>query len=222
MNATAFRPLRGGLYLVVDPAGGIDAVLPKVEAALAGGVAVVQIWNHWAPSQDAIGFVEAVLETGRARGVPVLVHESPELLIAAGADGIHYDTPSRTPADVRRAAGRDVLYGVTCGNELEPVRRAAHDGADYVSFCSMFPSPSAGDCELVSLETVTAARSLTHMTLFASGGITPDNAASVIAAGADGIAVVSGLLGADHPAAAAHAYTRAIDAAVASRTQRPA
>lgn len=213
MGGMTTQPLRGGLYLVVDPADGIEHVLPKVEAALDGGVGVLQIWDHWAPSQDAIGFVEAVLAAGRPRGVPVLVHENTALLVAAGADGIHFDRPARTPAALRQTAGRDVLYGVTCGNEPDAARRAEHDGADYVSFCSMFPSASAGDCELVDLETVSAARTSTRLTLFASGGITPANAASVVAAGADGVAVVSGILGADDPAAAAHAYARALEAA---------
>lgn len=210
---TAARRLPGGLYLVVDPADGLEHVLPRIEAALVGGVDVLQIWDHWAPSQDAAAFVEATLAASRPRGVPVLVHGNLELLAGSGADGIHYDTPSSTPAEVRERAGRDVIYGVTCGNDLERVQWAERERADYVSFCSMFPSPSVGACELVSLETVTAARALTRVTLFASGGITPGNAGAVVAAGADGIAVVSGILGAEDPADAARAYARALRSA---------
>lgn len=203
------RP-QGGLYLVVDPVDGADAVLPKVEAALTGGVDVLQIWDHWGPSQDAAAFVQAVLAVSRPRGVPVLVHENLQLLGASGADGIHFDEPSVMPAEVRASIGRDAIYGVTCGNSLERVRWAAQEHVDYVSFCSMFPSASAASCELVSLATLAAARELGGSTIFASGGITPANAASVIAAGADGIAVISGILGADDPESAARAYKRAI------------
>ncbi|HEX7079457.1 MAG TPA: thiamine phosphate synthase [Gammaproteobacteria bacterium] len=206
------RALQGGLYLVVDPKPGADIVLPKVAAALRGGVGLLQVWNHWGEGQDPVDFVARTLALGRAHGVPVLVHERPDLLDAAGADGIHYDAPALGPEEVRRAAGRAVLYGVTCGNDLERVRWAANEGADYVSFCAMFPSPSAGECEIVSLETVAAARALGDITIFASGGVTPENASRVLEAGADGVAVISGILGAEDPESAARRYAAALRA----------
>ncbi len=206
------RP-EGGLYLVVDPAGGAGEVLPKVEAALDGGVNVLQIWNHWAAdagAAEAAAFVDAALALARPRGVPVLVHDDPELLEVTDADGIHFDEPALTPAAVRSRVKRDVVYGVTCGNDLERVRWAGRTGADYVSFCSLFPSPSAGACELVEPATIERARAAHCVTLFASGGITPANAGAALAAGAHGLAVISGILSAEDPAAAASAYARVL------------
>jgi thiamine-phosphate pyrophosphorylase len=213
----------GGVYLVVDPAPDRDVVLPKVEAALRGGVAVIQIWNHWAPDQDRTAFAAAVIEAARAHAVPVLVHEDVELLRCTHAHGIHYDTPALTPDQVRtRVARTDVLYGITCGNDLERVRQAIAEGVDYISFCSMFPSQSVQTCELVTLETLRAARALRDqqrpdLRIFASGGITPGNAAQVLRAGADGVAVVSGILGAADPEMAAARYAGAFDAVGSGR-----
>lgn len=219
----ARESLHGGLYLVVDPSAGADAVLGKIESALAGGVDVLQVWNHWSEAQDEVAFVEAVLERARPQGVPVLVHERLDLLTAAGADGVHFDAPTLSPAEVRASFGRDVICGVTCGNDLGCARRAERDAADYVSFCSVFPSPSAGDCELVGFDTIAAARRESSLTIFASGGVTPENTAAVAAAGADGVAVISGILGAEDPGAAARAYKRALAAAGAdARAGKPA
>lgn len=200
----------GGLYLVADPAGGADAVLPKIEAALRGGVRVLQVWDHWMHGQDAAAFVDAAVAIARPHGVPVLVNENVELLEATAADGIHFDSPRMTPAALRKALGRDAIYGITCGNDFDRVRWAAREHADYVSFCSMFPSPSAGACELVEIETIARARALGEVTIFASGGITPANAATILEAGAHGIAVISGILGAADAEAAARDYARAI------------
>lgn len=206
------------LYLVVDPRPGAARVLPKVDAALAGGVDVIQVWNHWADGQDAIEFIGRTVALARRRGVPVLVHDRLDLLRKTEADGIHYDVPFLAPNEVREIVGRAVLYGVTVGNELERVHWAASEGADYVSFCSMFPSRSADACELVELSTLTTARErYPALTIYASGGITPENAPQVLAAGADGIAVISGILASADPEAAARRYADATRAARSTR-----
>lgn len=199
-----------GLYLVVNPAPGTDAVLEKVDAAIRGGVSVLQVWNNWGADQDPTAFVQAAIALAQPHGVPVLVHERPDLLATTAADGIHYDTATLTPAEIRASAGRRVLYGITAGNNLGRVHWARLEGADYVSFCSVFASPSAGVCELVDLETISAARRLGGIAIFASGGITPENTGRVIGAGANGVAVISGILGADDPEAAARRYRAAI------------
>lgn len=203
--------ITGGLYLVVDPAPGRDAVLPKAEAALEGGVDVLQIWDHWDDRQDREGFVKDLCNAARLFRVPVLLNDNIELLEQTGAHGIHFDTPELTPEEVTERAGRDVLYGVTCGNDLARVRWAAEQKADYISFCSMYPSPSVDSCDIVSLETVREARQIAAFPIFASGGITPENLIPVLESGADGIAVISGILSAEDPGAAAKEYKTIIE-----------
>lgn len=201
--------LRQGLYLVVDPAAGED-VLSRLEAALRGGVNALQVWNRFAPGQDAAALVAAVVELARPRSVPVFVHERPDLLRVPGTAGIHCDTLTATPAELRAAAGRPVMYGITAGNELQTARRARMLGADYVSFCSIHASASVTTCALVDLETLTAARNCGPPVIIASGGITPDNAPAVLQAGADAIAVISGILSAADPESAARRYRAVI------------
>src|SRR5690606_4634666 len=112
--------------------------------------------------------------------------------------------PFLDPSEVREVVGHDVLYGVTVGNDLERVAWAVREGADYVSFSAMYPSRSVEASEIVAPPTLAAARErYPELTIYASGGITPENARDVLAAGADGVAVVSGILAAGDPEAAA-------------------
>ncbi len=202
--------ITGGLYLVVDPAPGASQVIPKVEAALRGGVAVLQIWNNWQTGQDKMEFFNETVAIAHQYGTPVLVNNDFELLQVTGADGIHFDAPDLTPAEVHITTGRRVLIGLTCGNDLELIKWAIGNHADYLSFCAMYPSHSVDSCEIVDVETIRKTRSMTSLPLFASGGITPDNAAPVLESGADGIAVISGILRSDNPEEKARNYNQII------------
>ena len=126
--------ITGGLYLVVDPIPGSDIIMPKVEAALRGGVEVLQVWNHWAEGQDPGSVVDQICRLAEPWDVPVLVHEDMALLCATAAQGIHFDAAVPTLADIRSQAGRPILCGLTCGNDLDRVRWAIREGADYISF----------------------------------------------------------------------------------------
>jgi thiamine-phosphate pyrophosphorylase len=202
--------ITGGLYLVIDPAPGISAVLPKVEAAIRGGVNVLQIWNNWHDGQDAVDFTKRIYFVARRRAIPVLIHENIELMKMTRADAMHFDNPAIPPYELQKQLGREIIYGITCANDLERVRWAANQTADYVSFCSMYASSSVNTCDLVSLETVRKARQLASFPIFASGGITPENSVPVLESGANGIAVISGILKADDPEAAAKKYVEVI------------
>ncbi len=83
---------------------------------------------------------------------------------------------------------------------------AADNGVDYISFCAMFPSPSAGVCEIVMKETVIQARQLTSLPIFLSGGITLNNIDELTSTGMNGIAVISAIIKADDPQTATKAF----------------
>jgi thiamine-phosphate pyrophosphorylase len=203
--------ITGGLYLVIDPSPGAAFVLPKVRAALRGGASVLQIWNRGLSGFDAVRFVQVVCACAAPFGVPVLINANLDLLKASGAHGLHLYDLTHTPAEVRVRAGRPVITGCTCGNDLDRVRNAVDLGVDYISFCSMYPSLSVNTCDLVSLETVRQARAIAACPIFASGGVTPENTTPLLESGADGIAVISGILSADDPESAARAYLRVLD-----------
>lgn len=202
----AHRKITGGLYLVVDPAKGEDDLLPALQSAIGSGVDIVQIWDHWQPGQDKRSLVTKICALAHHHDIPVLINEDWELLQDTELDGVHFDEPPTDLTAIRATLGRDVLIGITCGNELGKVHWAESHQLDYISFCSMFPSASAGVCELVTIETVQAARQLTSLPIFLAGGITLGNLPGLTATPMNGIAVISGIMNATDPATASADY----------------
>ncbi len=205
--------ISGGVYLVVDPAMETGLLLSKLAAALDGGLQAVQLWNNWAPGADRLAVTAAIGRLCRAYQVPLLANEDWVLLQQSPfVDGIHLD---RMPAGFEKlsaAVEQPFLKGVTVGNDLETVRMADHYGFGYISFCSMFPSASAGSCELVMPQTVLQARALTAMPIFVAGGVTPANLRTLKSTlPVDGVAAISGILGADDPALVVRQYAMVLN-----------
>lgn len=206
------RKIKGGVYLVVDPYEGIDKVFPNVKAALAGGVDVLQIWNHWHEGQDRKAFIEDIVQLAHVADVPVLINEEWHWLESTPVDGVHFDT---IPVDwdaIHRTIKRPFLVGITCGNDEARIGWAIRF-ANYLSFCSMFPSASAGACEIVRPEVVEETRRQTNLPIFVSGGITPALISNLLPLGINGVAVISAILKADDPARAAHDFKHALTCA---------
>lgn len=196
---TPRRKIAGGIYLVVDPTPGIDKVLPKIDQALKGGLDVLQVWNKWNNNQDKFQFINKLCITAHKREIPVLINDDWELLKNTDLDGVHFDTPPADLDRIRQAVARPFICGITCGNNLERIQWAVEQKLDYISFCSMFPSPSAGVCEIVSRETVMQARQLTSMPVFLAGGITLDNVHELTCTGMNGIALISAIMKSNDP-----------------------
>lgn len=203
-----------GLYLVADPAVKQNILLEKIQQALEGGVGILQLWNHWPEDMrhsQKKKLIDAVVKTAKAFDVPVLINDEWELLADTSLHGVHFDTVPENVQTIRERIGREVLVGVTCSNDLEMVKRADRQGVDYISFCAMFPSPSAGSCEIVHPDTVRRARKYTSLPLFVSGGITPDNLRELDDLDIDGVAVISGILNADEPGKTAAKYHQVLE-----------
>ena len=200
------KQIKGGLYLVVDPAIGVDALLPKVELAIKGGVDAIQLWNNWQRGQNKNELIQLICGLAHQSNIPVLINEEWQLLQTTDLDGFHADTPPVNLNNIRAAIGRPFIFGITCGNDLSRITWATRNNANYISFCSMFPSPSAGACEIVNKETVMAARRLTSLPIFLAGGITLRNVEDLAGTGMDGIALISGIMKADDPQATAKEF----------------
>lgn len=201
------EPLKitGGLYLVVDPFEGVEAVLPKVQKALTGGVNIVQIWNNFSPTQNQEAFINAICAVAHQHKVPVLINNQWQLLLTTRLNGIHFDELPDIN-HIRKVLDRPSIIGITCGNNLQRIHWANENNIDYISFCSMFPSSSAGVCEIVDRKTVLQARSMTNIPIFLAGGITLQNVNELSHCGADGVAVISGIMKAADPAASAQQF----------------
>lgn len=207
---TKKRKIQGGLYLVLDPSMEKGLLYQKLKAALEGGVRFVQIWNYWPEGFDRSKkqmFIREVVDIAAPFDVPVLINEEWELLEGSGLAGVHFD---QIPADfstIKKALPPEAIVGITCGNDLQVVEWADREGLHYISFCAMFPSSSAGNCEIVTVETVQKASRLTDLPLFVSGGITPDKLRELRELDIAGVAVISGILSHPEPREAALTYT---------------
>lgn len=209
-----------GLYLVLDPGIPADELMAKTEQALAGGVDLLQIWGKWADKEQATSLGRRIIELSRKRGVPVIVNNDIDLAKEIGADGVHLDSFDIQPRDAKARLKENSIVGITCGNDLKRVRWAELTGADYISFCSIYPSSSVDQCEIVSLETVRQAKKIVKIPVFASGGLNKDNVNEVLKAGVDGIAVISAILRDPDPREASMFFKKLMDKSTPNLTTR--
>ncbi len=203
--------IAGGIYLVIDPAMESSFLFHQLQKALTSNkITVVQIWNHWKNVPDKPAVIEKICEMVHGYQIPVMMNADWELLKVFPLDGVHFDAQPDDLDLIRSSIGRPFLTGVTVSNHLDLVKWADAQQMDYISFCSVFPSSSAGSCELVSTQTLQKARQLTPLPIFVSGGITPENLHQLPADAFDGIAVISGIMKQSAPETSANNYYKAL------------
>ncbi|MFM8753489.1 MAG: thiamine phosphate synthase [Phenylobacterium sp.] len=202
------------LYLITPPRlDDIAAFARRLEAALsAGDVAALQIRLKGASEEEITKVVRALGPVARAHDVALILNDDPALAARLDCDGVHVGQSDASCAEARRLVGRDRIVGVTCHDSRHLAMDAAELGADYVAFGAFFPTstkdaPTRADPEILSVWQETM-----ETPCVAIGGITPDNARGLVAAGADFIAVSSGVW--SHPEGEAEAV-RALNAAIA-------
>lgn len=198
------------LYLVTDDSLARGPVEEIVEQAVDSGVTIVQLRLKTA---DGRVLYERAVQLRRRlapRGVPLIINDRLDVALAARADGVHLGQSDLPCAEARRLAGPDFLIGISVGSPEEAVC-AERDGASYVAASPVFATPTKTDAPPpVGLAGVAAIRRATRLPLVAIGGLHAGNAAEVIRAGADGIAVVSAIMAAEDPAAAARELRAAL------------
>lgn len=153
---------------------------------------------------DAAGYAVAAqvaLEL-RRRGALLIVNDRVDLALAVDADGVHLGAEDLPVSVARRVLGRDRVVGASAHNASE-AERAVQAGADYLGCGSVFPTGTKADAMVRGLDVVREVRAATVVPVFGIGGIDASNAARVIQAGADGVAVVRAIANAPDPAAAA-------------------
>ena len=181
-----------GLYAITPECEDTERLVAGVSQAIAGGAALVQYRAKKAGGATALVQARALAEACRAGGAAFIVNDSVALASAVGADGLHLGRDDATVREARIVLPR-ALIGVSCYADPERARAAARDGADYVAVGSVFPSATKPGAVHASLETIQRARAASSLPVAAIGGITPGNAARVVDAGADMIAVISAL-----------------------------
>lgn len=193
-----------GLYAVTDPALG-ERLIAAVAEALEAGVRIVQYRDKRgdAPQREMEAIVLRALT--RRHDALLIINDDPDLAAAVQADGVHLGRDDTGISEARRLLGPQAVIGASCYDSLELARSAAAAGADYVAFGSVYPSATKPDAVRAPLDLLTAAKQQLGTPVCAIGGIAPTNAGPVLAAGADLLAVVSGIF-------AAHDIRRAVRA----------
>jgi len=203
-------PRLRGLYAVTPGIADTGVLVARVEAALAGGAAMIQYRAKDAPRELAIAQAKRLAALCRDHGVPLVVNDSVELALEAGADGVHLGRDDGDAREARRKMPRAIL-GVSCYADPERARVAACAGADYVAIGSVFASGTKPGAVRAPLELLARAREAAGLPVVAIGGITPANAPQAIAAGADMVAVINAVFDAPDVRAAAAQFARLFD-----------
>lgn len=195
------KAITGGVYLVIDPAIERSLLLSKLAAALKAGLAAVQLWNNWLPGTNKLEYIATVSGLCAAYNVPLFIDNEWELLLESPfLDGVHFEAIPNDYELIKRQISRPFMAGITCSGDLDVVRWADRNCLHYISFCAMFPSPSAGSCAIVMPSAVKQAKEITTLPLIVSGGITPDNMLELKRQTPfDGVAVISGIMSAADP-----------------------
>ena len=193
-----------GLYGITGAEQGLEAV----EAALTAGLCLLQYRNK----TDREGVREAqaleLLALCRRHGTPLLLNDDVELCARIKADGVHLGQQDLTLTAARNRLGPEAIIGITCHQSLDLARQAKEGGADYVAFGRFFPSSTKPEAPAASPEILAIASRLLSLPIVAIGGINTENGASLIAAGADMLAVSEGLFAARDVAATASKLKR--------------
>ena len=195
-----------GLYAVTPDEPDTTRLLTLVEQVLAGGPALLQYRSKLPSASQRAQQARAVLALCRQAGVPLVVNDDVALALAIGADGVHLGRDDGDAAQARQVLGARCIIGVTCYNEWHRAQAGVAAGADYVAFGAMFVSPTKPHAVHAPLELLSRARLELRVPVAAIGGITLDNVAEVIAAGASFPAVISDVFGAADPAARTRSF----------------
>jgi|NGEPerStandDraft_5_1074534.scaffolds.fasta_scaffold05042_3 thiamine-phosphate pyrophosphorylase len=191
--------IKSGIYLVIDPSMDEEVLLDKLQLILTKEIAAVQIWDNFSEGQNIEQLIQKIHSLCAQYQTPVFINNRWEYLKESELDGVHFDTIPTNLEEIKKQINRDFIFGLTCGNDLDSVIWAAKHNVDYISFCSMFPSSSAGNCEIITYETVKDATSIFNKPLFLAGGIYPKNLKQLDELKYDGIAVISGIMNSEHP-----------------------
>ena len=196
------------IYLITPPEiSDLADFCKHLEAAIsAAPIACLQIRLKEASDSDVVQAAAAIIPICHIHNVSVIINDSPDLAKACGADGVHIGQEDMDYFSSRELLGEDAIIGITCHNSKELAFQAASAGANYVAFGAFFETGTKTPKTRAELEILTWWNQVVETPCVAIGGINPSNAATVIKAGADFIAVSSGVW--QHPEGPASAVAQ--------------
>lgn len=200
------------LYLVTDRALSLGRPLEwVVKAALRGGVTAVQLREKACSVDEFVELARRMMDILQPFGAPLIINDRVDVALEVGAAGVHLGQGDMDPGEARNRLGRDAVVGLSVEAD-EQADTAEKLDIDYLGVSPIFPTPTKTDLKTAwGLEGLRRLRPRSRHRLIAIGGINSGNAADVIRAGADGIAVVSAICSAQDPEAAARELRAIVD-----------
>ena len=185
-----------------------------VEAAVAGGVTCVQLREKHCGTREFIQEALALQPLLRDHHIPLIINDRLDVALAVEADGVHLGQSDMPIGMARNIAGSALIIGISA-ESTDDALRAEQEGADYIGISPVFATPTKTDTAApLGLEGVNKIRELVTIPLVGIGGLNQHNAASVIAAGADGVAVVSAIVSATDPTEATRTLKTLVERAL--------
>lgn len=196
-----------GLYAITPDTDDSERLIEQVSAVLDGGARILQYRNKSEDQVRHLWQANILASLCKSRNALFIINDDVSLALAVGADGVHLGRDDGDIAAARARLGPAAIIGASCYDSLELAEQAVKAGASYVAFGAVFPSATKPAAVRAPLNLFAAAKAL-GVPSVAIGGISAANAAEVIAAGADAIAVIGGLFDNDDPALAAETLSQ--------------
>ena len=185
------------VYLVTDRKQTKVPLPEAVRLALQGGVRAIQLREKDLPIRELLSLAQELRAVTSESGAKLFINDRVDVAVAVGAAGVHLGHQSMPPEAVKRIVGNRMLIGVST-HTIEEAKAAEAGGADFITFGPVFFTPSKSAFGLpVGLECLKDAKKSVKIPLFGLGGIKSGNARQVFSSGADGIAMISDIFGAD-------------------------
>jgi len=193
------------LYLITPDACSVGRLQALLKPVLRSGIAMLQYRDKTASAAERLAKAQMLVSLCRAYRTPLIINDDVSLARLVQAAGVHLGRDDDDVRLVREQLGADAIIGCSCYNDLARAARMQAMGADYLAFGSMYPSATKPVAVRCGLQLLQQARGF-GLPVVAIGGINQDNAAQVMQAGADLLAVISDVFDAANPLQQVHGY----------------
>ena len=199
------------LYFITDSTGyEQDEFLRRVRSALEGGVTIIQLREKNRTTREYIELANAVHEITKEFGVPLIIDDRSDVMLATGAEGVHVGAEDMPVAMARQLIGKDKILGATA-KTVEAATKAYNDGADYLGVGAIYPTTTKVKTVLTSTETLDAITKAVPIPVNAIGGLNSGNIQILRGINIAGVCAVSAIMKAVCPKTAAEELKNAFE-----------
>jgi len=206
MNPTTSNSPISGLYAITPECASTAVLVRKVAAALAGGVKVIQYRQKNQFADVQVSQAHELRKLCSTQNALLIINDNIELAIMVDAAGVHLGRNDMGLMEARGLLGEQKIIGISCYDQMQLAEIAASGGADYIAFGAFFSSAVKPDAVRADRAMIHAAKKKFNLPIVAIGGISLQNAPTLLSAGADAVAVISDLFNAPDITAQAFAF----------------